>query len=481
MPASDDVFMDVPSFDDDDGDDDGVDARKRSVEKVETKRRRGEDRDVSASAGARVKKAWERTGGGDRGDGEGGREDASGSAAGRGKGEKTKKRKEQRRHKAKSEGEATKRRDDADADADGKGGDDGEKKVSGRVLGRRRRAAEKRKRLAAEKRAAKREAAAGDGSEKPDENKQKQKKTKEEEEKKKEVPLEDIESSDYDEELLPEKPVILGNGGASSESESEEEPAPSKAFAATKKSSASSFASSYMEKMRAKLSGGQFRMLNERLYTTTGEEGLALVQDSPELFEAYHAGFRSQVESWPTKPVHVIAKILQKSPKNWIVADFGCGDAELSRIVQQKCHSFDLQTPEDAPEVVACNMSDVPLNDASVDCAVFSLSLMGTDYGSFLEEAHRVLKPGGLLWIAEVRSRFDGKNGAASVSSFISALSKLGFKLKREPDERNTMFFTVELIKTWVNKPTAKTTKGGPTASASVAWPPLKACSYKKR
>lgn len=479
MPASDDVFMDVPSFDDDD-DVVVVDARKRSVEKVETKRRRGEDRYVSASAGARVKKAWEKTGGGDRGDGEGGREDASGSAAGRGKGEKTKKRKEQRRRQ-KSEGDATKRRDDADADADGEGGDDGKKKVSGRVLGRRRRAAEKRKRLAAEKRAAKREDAAGDGLEKRDKKKQKQKNTKEEEKKKKEMPPEDIESSDYDEELLPEKPVILGNGGASSASESEEEPAPAKAFAATKKSSTSAFASSYMEKMRAKLSGGQFRMLNERLYTTTGEEGLALVQDSPELFEAYHAGFRSQVESWPTKPVHVIAKILQKSPKNWIVADFGCGDAELSRIVQQKCHSFDLQTPEDAPEVVACNMSDVPLNDASVDCAVFSLSLMGTDYGSFLEEAHRVLKPGGLLWIAEVRSRFDGKNGAASVSSFISALSKLGFKLKREPDERNKMFFTVELIKTWVNKPTAKATKGGPKASASVAWPPLKACSYKKR
>ena len=185
------------------------------------------------------------------------------------------------------------------------------------------------------------------------------------------------------------------------------------------------------------------------MYTTTGDEGLALVKDSPELFEAYHAGFRSQVESWPTKPVDVIAGALKKSPKSWVVADFGCGDAELGRVIEQKCHSFDLQTPECAPEVIACNMSDVPLGDASVDCAVFSLSLMGTDYGSFLEEAHRVLKPGGLLWIAEVRSRFDGKNGAATVSSFVAALGALGFRLRRDPDERNTMFFTVELLKTF--------------------------------
>lgn len=38
----------------------------------------------------------------------------------------------------------------------------------------------------------------------------------------------------------------------------------------------------------------------------------------------------------------------------------------------------------------------------SVDIAVFCLALMGTDYPLFLEEAHRVLKPQGLLWIAEV-------------------------------------------------------------------------------
>lgn len=39
---------------------------------------------------------------------------------------------------------------------------------------------------------------------------------------------------------------------------------------------------------------------------------------------------------------------------------------------------------------------------ASVDVAVFCLALMGTDYPAFLAEAHRVLKPSGRLWIAEV-------------------------------------------------------------------------------
>jgi hypothetical protein len=37
-------------------------------------------------------------------------------------------------------------------------------------------------------------------------------------------------------------------------------------------------------------------------------------------------------------------------------------------------------------------------------CVLCSLALMGTDYGSFLVEASRVLRPGGWLWVAEVRA-----------------------------------------------------------------------------
>lgn len=68
----------------------------------------------------------------------------------------------------------------------------------------------------------------------------------------------------------------------------------------------------------------------------------------------------------------------------------------------QKVHSLDLVST--VPGVIACNMAHTPLADASVDVAVFCLALMGTDYGAFLAEAHRVLKAKGWLWVAEVRS-----------------------------------------------------------------------------
>jgi ribosomal RNA-processing protein 8 len=104
------------------------------------------------------------------------------------------------------------------------------------------------------------------------------------------------------------------------------------------------------------------------------------------------------------------------------------GDAQLAKAVKNKVFSLDLVACDDS--VIACNMAHVsslsapgflnflesapeqhdqvgwtlrvmqslcclyqtPLETASIDVAVFCLSLMGVDYSSFLKEAYRVLK-----------------------------------------------------------------------------------------
>jgi hypothetical protein len=147
------------------------------------------------------------------------------------------------------------------------------------------------------------------------------------------------------------------------------------------------------EQMKKTLAGGKFRFLNEQLYTTTGEEAFQLFQSKPELFDEYHEGFRSQVESWPQNPVDLFIVQLRQMPKNTIVADLGCGDAQISKELgkQYKVLSFDLVAKND--RVIACDIAHLPLEDASIDVAIFCLSLMGTDFLKFLKEAYRVLRP----------------------------------------------------------------------------------------
>lgn len=189
--------------------------------------------------------------------------------------------------------------------------------------------------------------------------------------------------------------------------------------------------------MRQKLISSRFRHLNETLYTTDSSKAVELFNANPELFNEYHAGFSRQVkESWPSNPVDgYIQAVRQRGaipiPKkgkpasnkglplprrsNGIctIADLGCGDAGLARALTPSAKklnltlsSYDLQAPD--PLITKADISNLPLADGSVDVAVFCLSLMGTNWVSFVEEAWRVLRSDGKgeCWVSEVKSRF---------------------------------------------------------------------------
>ncbi|XP_011626191.1 ribosomal RNA-processing protein 8 isoform X4 [Amborella trichopoda] len=199
--------------------------------------------------------------------------------------------------------------------------------------------------------------------------------------------------------------------------------------------------STFLDKMRARLSGGHFRMINEKLYSCSGSDALSFFKKDPALFNTYHAGYQAQMSHWPEQPVDVIIKWLKGRKHSLIVADFGCGDALLARSVKNKVFSIDLVACD--PSVIACDMSN---------------------------EAHRVLRPGGWLLIAEVRSRFDPNNGGADPDMFSKAVQKLGF-ITSSKDFSNKMFVLFFFQKK--EKPRAVTT--------DIKWPKLKPCMYKRR
>ncbi|XP_021728517.1 ribosomal RNA-processing protein 8-like [Chenopodium quinoa] len=226
--------------------------------------------------------------------------------------------------------------------------------------------------------------------------------------------------------------------------------------------------SNFLDKMKARLSGGHFRMLNEKLYTCPGNEALKFFKEDPSLFNMYHVGYQEQMSHWPELPVNVIIKWLKDHDPSFIVADFGCGDARLSKNVKNKVYSIDLVSSD--PSVIACDMSKTPLESSSVDVSVFCLSLMGTDFPSYLQEAHRVLKPRGWLLIAEVKSRFDPNTGGADPIKFSKAICELGF-ITEKKDSSNKMFILFFFRK-----------KDEQLRDVNeIEWPELKPCLYKRR
>lgn len=233
----------------------------------------------------------------------------------------------------------------------------------------------------------------------------------------------------------------------------------------------------------------------------------AAFQEDPSLFEEYHRGYTAQVAKWPMNPLDVIVDRLRSLRSIRSIGDFGCGEAALAEALSDRTvHSFDLVAANE--RVIACNMSKVPLASESIDCAVFSLSLMSTDWPLMILEAHRTLRFGGLLIIAEVASRL--RHGA---SAFVRGVETIGFAHRPDVLENNdkspspgksTPFFhlsafekieatngekkkmTAVAVKTHSSSPFFPQSSRSKSPSAQqvlTTCPPslLKACLYKKR
>lgn len=233
--------------------------------------------------------------------------------------------------------------------------------------------------------------------------------------------------------------------------------------------------------MRQKLISARFRHLNQTLYTAPSSTSLSLFAESPEIFEDYHSGFRQQVSTWPENPVDNFIRTLRdrgklklgdsrnkkrkpefssvntdgpappqpltRSRGTCTIADLGCGDARLASTLEKdgatqrlnlKIHSYDLHS--NSPYVTKADIAKLPLQDGTVDVAIFCLALMGTNWIDFIEEAYRVLHWKGELWIAEIKSRFGRVGGDKAknkvVEHSVGSKRKVAAKQKAQESDK---------------------------------------------
>jgi superfamily II DNA or RNA helicase/SAM-dependent methyltransferase len=168
--------------------------------------------------------------------------------------------------------------------------------------------------------------------------------------------------------------------------------------------------------------------INHELSTETHERFLK----NPTEWEHYHTVYRDDRKNWPVVPFQEALNWLIARP-HMVIGDFGCGEAFLAKGLKNKVYSFDhIAINQD---VIACDMVHVPLDNLSLDAAVFSLSLMGTNFLDYLKEAHRCLKLDGHLWIAEPTSRIK------DVDLFKEVLFRFGFDVSRVDEKWKFTFF----------------------------------------
>ena len=162
-----------------------------------------------------------------------------------------------------------------------------------------------------------------------------------------------------------------------------------------------------------------------RSKSSTVHERLAC---DPAEWELYHTHYRHAREDWDVVPhEHVIKWAEERKDRDYVIGDFGCGEGELGRAISQwhKVHNFDHVAINDL--VLECDMAHTGLEDASLDVAVFNLSLMGSNFTDYLREAHRTLKIDGELRIIEPASRFSDTDAPEQAATFKKGLRRLGY------------------------------------------------------
>jgi hypothetical protein len=184
---------------------------------------------------------------------------------------------------------------------------------------------------------------------------------------------------------------------------------------------------------------GDFSVMNQRFNSSKSTTMHDRLVADPEEFYLYHSLYREARETWSEVPYQVIAEQLNKRP-DWVIGDFGCGEALLSKSLRNKVYSFDHVAIN--PSVIACDMAHTGLGAEILDVAVFSLSLMGVNWKDYLKEAFRLLKNGSLLKVSEPASSWAEHNYASLKQGIESA----GFELLGEP-RLSSKFIYIDAIK----------------------------------
>ncbi len=158
-------------------------------------------------------------------------------------------------------------------------------------------------------------------------------------------------------------------------------------------------------------------------------------KNDPGSWHRYHRLRKENTESWDELPYEYIATKIKHTED--VVVDFGCGENLMRNCIpNNKVHAFDHIAIDDS--VVACDMRKTDLEDCSVNIAVFSLSLWGSNWIDYIKEAHRVLGKRGCLYIAEPLSTYETEEDKMSL---VSEIEGIGFQRLGELELRGKFLY----------------------------------------
>ena len=130
------------------------------------------------------------------------------------------------------------------------------------------------------------------------------------------------------------------------------------------------------------------------------------------------------------------------------VVDMGCGTAKISQHFSKdnrfKFTNYDHVSINDSVEV--CDISNMPLEDDSIEICIMSLALWGSNCEEYIQESHRVLETDGTLYIIDSTKRWSEKDEIGNMipeqegNKLKQLLEKNNFKIENSNIDKFCLF-----------------------------------------
>jgi len=232
------------------------------------------------------------------------------------------------------------------------------------------------------------------------------------------------------------------------------------------------------EEQRAKVKS-ELSVLHQRYKTLTSANLAKEFAADPQLWIKYHAIAEQNEETFPDEsiPRNVIISRLEKikTRRTKSVIDLGCGRAHIAaHFAKDKRFEFtnydhvaDPAINVNADDAVSvsvsvCDISQLPLEDDSMEIAILSLAMWGSNCHDYVREAYRVLETRGWLYIIEPTKRWttiadqtqdqdqDQNANAGSATELVAGdklqvlLENTGFRVMEKMTEKFSLFVCVK-------------------------------------
>jgi ribosomal RNA-processing protein 8 len=195
-----------------------------------------------------------------------------------------------------------------------------------------------------------------------------------------------------------------------------------------------------------------------KVYKTLKSENLhTRFNEESELWHKYHEISEDNEKSFPedeiprNRIIQAVNKIQTKRTK--LVVDMGCGKGQISQhfASDQRFQFMNYDHVSSNDTIVSCDISQLPLEETSVEICILSLAMWGSNCHQYITEAHRVLESGCKLYIIEPTKRWSEQDANGNIVpgkesiKLQTLLEETGFQIIEQSIEKFCLFICIKV------------------------------------